>query len=280
MNVVCCLSAVALTAIVPLAQADAGANPYSSIVERNPFGLKPPPPPPDPTTATPPTPPATVILTGIHSMFGPARALLEITEQEAGKAATPKKPILREGEALGSVEVLSIDIDKSIVRIRNGPIETNLTFVAKTSPTGPTGSMPAPPPPLNPNMLGGAAAPTVISPNAGAGRGGVTMAGGTTPTTGAGVAPMAAYRSGMGNVPPVPGLSIPPRAVRTDNYPAMTKEQADLLLELNRIKNEGRGLPPLPPTQFTSELQGTPSGPPSPRPSSGSRPPPLPGMVR
>jgi len=83
---------------------EAQNNPYQAIVERNPFGLKPPPPPPDPTPVAPVTPPGKVILTGITSMFGPThRALLEITEQEAGKGATTRKPILREGERDGAV---------------------------------------------------------------------------------------------------------------------------------------------------------------------------------
>src|SRR5215212_2083017 len=85
---------------------DAKQNPYLSIVDRNPFGLKDPPPPPDPTPVAPIVPPAKVILTGITSLFGPSskRALIEITDQEPGKPATVRRPILREGERDGSVE--------------------------------------------------------------------------------------------------------------------------------------------------------------------------------
>src|SRR5687768_10477570 len=70
-------------------------NPYSSIVSRNPFGLKePPPPPPPPADNAPTTPPATVTVTGFISLFGQPQVLLEIID-EPGKGGTPKKPILR-----------------------------------------------------------------------------------------------------------------------------------------------------------------------------------------
>src|ERR1051325_10163168 len=174
--------------------AESKDNPYQAIVERNPFGLKPPPPPPDPTPVVAPTPPGKVILTGITSMFGPTpRALLEITEQEAGKTATTRKPILREGERDGAVEVISIDVEKSLVKIRNAGTETDLTFdtpklTASAAPAGAPAGFP--PPPLT------TAVPNPLFPGAGAtnnaGRGGgVTVYGPSTPTAPTGVAPPA-----------------------------------------------------------------------------------------
>src|SRR2546422_2759852 len=71
---------------------EAKPNPYQTIIERNPFGLKPPPPAPDPTPPAPLTPPSKVVLTGFTSISGPPRALLEITEQEPGKGAVTRKP--------------------------------------------------------------------------------------------------------------------------------------------------------------------------------------------
>src|SRR5580765_3423291 len=70
----------------PAVFAETTPNPYQVIVERNPFGLKPVPPPPEPAPVAPATPPGKVILTGITTIFGTPRALLEITEQEAGKS--------------------------------------------------------------------------------------------------------------------------------------------------------------------------------------------------
>ena len=108
--------------------AEAQPNPYQAIIERNPFGLKPPPPPPDPTPVVPVIPPGKVVLTGITTMFGNPRALFEVTETEPGKPATVRKPILHEGDRDGALEVVSIDVEKSQVKIRNSGIETNITF--------------------------------------------------------------------------------------------------------------------------------------------------------
>jgi hypothetical protein len=122
-------------------RADTRSNPYAPIVARNPFGIKD--PPPAPVEQPPPTAPLNlpkVILTGITTMLGPKpQALFEVTQQEQGKAAIVTKPIIREGEKDGEIEVLSIDMAKSMVRIRNGPVETNITFeIAKATPGGPT----------------------------------------------------------------------------------------------------------------------------------------------
>src|SRR5689334_17517173 len=89
------LGAVLLAGTAPMVLAEAKPNPYQAIVERNPFGLKPPPPPVDNTPPPPVIPLAKVVLTGISSVFGPTRALLEVTEQEPGKTATTRRPILR-----------------------------------------------------------------------------------------------------------------------------------------------------------------------------------------
>src|SRR3954452_20014662 len=79
--------------------ADARPNPYTAIVDRNPFGIKDPPPPPPPVTEVAILPMAKVVLTGLTTIFGrEPRVLLEISEQEQGKPPIIKKPILKEGE--------------------------------------------------------------------------------------------------------------------------------------------------------------------------------------
>jgi hypothetical protein len=169
-----------LRAVTPVDENAAPASPFQHIPERNIFGLKPPPPPPEekPVETQPGTPPAKVILTGILNVFGPPRALLEVAETEPGKQPNTKKPILRQGEREGAIEVLSIDIVKSIVRIKNGALETNLTFeVAKQ-----TGSAVPPPlvPSLNPPVSASAAAAVSMSPSdaRGSGKGrGIVLAG-------------------------------------------------------------------------------------------------------
>ena len=115
-------------------------NPFRVIVESNIFRLIPIPPEPSPQPVAPdPLPPqAEVMLTGIHTIFGPPQALIEVTEHGAGK---PGKAILREGEGEGPIRVLAIDVEKSLVRIRNGAVETNLTFAA-VKQAGPVTPMP------------------------------------------------------------------------------------------------------------------------------------------
>ena len=203
------LVAVTLTcgSAVPTLWADARPNPYLTIADRNPFGIKPAPPA---TIADPPPPPAAplakVVLTGVTSMFGPPRALLEITDIEPGKGQVVSKRILREGERDGSIEVLSIDINTPSVRIKNGPVETNVVFeVAKSGPTTPTGLMPppisspyAPPPaftppvPSNPFTPPGATPPGALN-NSGRSGSGVSFYGASTPAA----------------TPPAPGVVTP-----------------------------------------------------------------------
>jgi len=154
-------------------------NPYVSVVERNPFQLKPTPLVEPPAPPAPVIPVAKVTLTGIFTILGPPKAIFEVSEQEPGKTPTITKPILREGEREGTVEVLHIDIAKSTVRIRTGTIETNITFeVAKASGPGPGApGIPAggaaPPTSLQLPAFGGArnsaanaasSGPTIISP--------------------------------------------------------------------------------------------------------------------
>lgn len=171
-------------ASAPADKEEQKGHPFAHIVERNVFALKPPPPPPDPNDQPPPPPPpmAKVVLTGILNVLGPPRALLEVTETEPGKQAAqsqPKKPILREGERDGSIEVVSIDVEKSMVRIKNGGFETNLTFEAlKQSGGGAPGAPAAAPPALSasiPAPTGGTAAYQPSSTGRGVVMGGATQ---------------------------------------------------------------------------------------------------------
>lgn len=150
------------------AQAESGPNPYQAIIDRNPFGLKPPPPPVVAETVAPVIPPGKVVLTGITSLFGRTpRALLEITEQEPGKPATPRHPILKEGERDGAIEVVSIDIEKSLVKIRNAGLETNITFETQKAGGGAAPLIPGFPPP-QPMAAGMPGNPGIYSPAAAA----------------------------------------------------------------------------------------------------------------
>lgn len=279
---------IALTAHSVRANVD--ANPYATIADRNPFALKPPPPPPPPPEQTaPPVPMAKVTLTGLISMFGEPRALFEIIEEPAKGAANAKKPILREGEREGPVEVLAIDVAKNSVRIRNSGVETNMTFeVVKSGPTPGGAGVPGAPPAFTSAALNPAqpqpGSPTVISANyGGPGGGGVTLVGGnaspmSNPSSAAGVPGALGASSGAGAFP-----NVPPRPLRTETAaaaasgPPLTREQADLLIELNNIKDQERGAPPVPATALRPFIEGAQQEAASPFPplpsSRGLRPP-------
>lgn len=239
----------------------ADVTPYDVIVDRNPFGLKPPPPPPDPSETAakppPPAPPATVELTGITSILSSKRALLEIVP---GPGKPMIKPILGEGERMESVEVVSINVEKNEVTIRNGTLITNLTFkVAKSTPSAP------PPPPagvIPPPLPGATPAPAQTSYNNNQGGNRSVMVGGGSPVTPAntGAPAYGGVTPGMGTAGGAPlgndgGFrSIPSRNIRTpapqSAIPQMSPEEQVLAIEANEDFNQksGRRLPPLPPT--------------------------------
>ena len=266
-------AAGALLAAAQQGWTEAKPNPYTTIVDRNPFGLKPPPPPPDPTPVQPVVPPAKVVLTGITSLFGPTskRALLEITEQEAGKPPNVMKPILREGESMGSVQILSIDLEKNLVRIKNGGQESDLKFTDPSTQTAKAapGAPPIPIPQQHPGALGAqpqaANGPTIISPGSadGSARGSsVTMYGaqtaGTTPT---GVPSALGAQDGTGRI-------IPNRAVRTDPV----AQYANMMAQSAASQKQNLPAPPLPPIPGANNNNaGNSSGFPTPPSATGYR---------
>jgi hypothetical protein len=267
-------SLVWLTAVVVLVggrervMADTKANPYDAIVERNPFGLKPPPPPAppeDPSSKLPPAPLATVEVTGITSILSSKRALLEIVP---GPGKPMLKPILSEGERVESIEVVSINVEKNEVTIRNGGVITNLTFkIAKSTP-GPVapGALPPPvpgsvPPPIPPQ--------TALN-NYGTGRGGgVQMGGGAPAASHAGVGgnPNAGFGGANASAMTAGGdsafRSIPSRNIRANQQAEapVSAVESVLQVEENRIRNQqisqntGIRFPPLPPTPLSPQVE-------------------------
>ncbi len=258
------------------AWADTSANRYEMIVERNPFGLKPPPPPPDPSELNkpPPTPPATVELTGITSILSSKRALFEIIP---GPGKPMIKPILAEGERIESVEVVSINVDKNEVTVKNGGLITNLTF--KVAKSGPTPAVAVPgsiPPPVIPGAAPAVPTQSSYNQNQG-GRYNVMVGGGNATVAPASANPAyggvnPAYgNTGLGAAAPALNTgnpanegsfrSIPSRNMRTvpqAQEAAVNRDEQYRRMEENRLLNEvvnqasGRAvIPPLPPTPYT-----------------------------
>jgi hypothetical protein len=284
----------------------ARTTPYDAIVERNAFGLRPPPPPATETNQAPAETPVKVVLTGITSIFGPERprAFLEIVEQAPPKGGTPvppRRPILGAGDREGDVEVLSIDVGRNIVKIRNGIVESELTFEERKpsgpTPTGHVAGAPAPQAAPAPT----ASQPIIVSSAGSESRGGVTMAGGgggfqgntagvtsyggtTQPTPGnfGGISSYGGFSPSGGVHPPAlasaSGIpNIPSRTIRTPTIgegKPIDRETQEILIEANRLHYEqiarttGRQYPPLPPTRVSQFMDG-----------SGGGPPPLPGQA-
>lgn len=265
------LGALALGAAVPCVSADTRQNPFQPIVERNVFGLKDPPPPPPEGPKEEQKPPPNVKLTGISNLFH-KRALLEVTEQGAAKpgqpaAGTVHRPILAETEGAFGVEVLSIDVEKSIVRIRNNGAESDLTFEAPKLSSGPAAlATPAPGSQAPGRQPRGAAndpaagqQPTVISSQKAqtTGGAGVTMLGGET-TAAPNNSGVSTYGGATSAIPPPLGAdsglrTIPSRTIRTppggaDQQAADPAQQA-IAREAERLRSKGynrRSVPPVP----------------------------------
>ena len=189
------LGSAALLIVAPSARAEVKENPFTVIVERNAFRLKPipPPPPPGPTNAPAP-PPSNVRLTGIYEWSGVKKVLLEVTDPVSKKVEHPSP--LTEGDEQGQLKILSIDVKEGKVKIQNG---TELATIGFETPKtggggaggGPGGSMPSLIPGLpTPMPLGVPPAPaTASAPGGGAATSGNVMMGGAawpgSATTGA-----------------------------------------------------------------------------------------------
>lgn len=139
----CLVCSVAFGSASDSAFADTRENSYTIIPQRNAFALKEIPPPVPPNTNPPAPPPAQVKLSGITTILSRALALLEYTEP--GKQV--QKPILSAGQRDGPIEILEIDARAGTVKIRNGGVETLLTFEKDgiKPPSGPAGPVPGAP---------------------------------------------------------------------------------------------------------------------------------------
>jgi hypothetical protein len=132
------VSAVLLASAVEGLRAGLTQHPYAAIISRNAFGLEavtPPPPPPPP-----PAPMVDVFLTGISTVAGEKKVLLQLTDKTPGKKAEYLPP-LRENEVQGRIEVVAIDADKGAVVVKIDGDKRTLTF-EKDAPK-PSATMPA-----------------------------------------------------------------------------------------------------------------------------------------
>ena len=161
------LLAICLSGVVLSASALVADNPYSTIVERNAFALKPPTPP---VVVTPPAPPASnVELRGITTLLGRPQVLLNF--KMPGKPPEPPKDrslVMDVGQREGEVEVLEINPATGSIRIRNqgNELAMNLKDNAPKAQAAPNLAPPATVPGALPMpAAGGIPAPTVPNAN-------------------------------------------------------------------------------------------------------------------
>jgi len=135
-------------------------NPYQAIIDRNPFGLKPPPLPPEPPQppAAAQAPPSALKLSGITTLLSGKKAMFVL--QEPGKPVV-YSDLLREGEkdrAITNLEVLHIDERAGTVQVKFGGKDLAMDFKSNGLQIA---VGPAAPPPGAP---GGPGAPTLARP--------------------------------------------------------------------------------------------------------------------
>jgi hypothetical protein len=263
-------------------------NPYQVIIDRNPFGLRPIPvvEPPKPPEAPPP-PPLEIKLTGITTLLGAPRALLEFTDPQTKKVDRPS-PFVEGDVYKETIQIVSIDADNNRVKIKNGEAETTLDFEKNgIKPGGATASAaPVPHPGVAPLNLGNPGIGIPAPPNAAAAAAQNMTGGGRTAIVGGGASAVtpaavnpAAYAGSAGttaaglparpvrtdlgaaivggNQPPQPAAYVPPPAT------TMSREEIDARIEAQRRILEQQGHPQsriLPPTTLGRQL-GTPPAP-------------------
>lgn len=129
-------------------------SPYRVILDRNPFGLKPPPT----NVVQPPTNPAVAVdikLSGITRSASGKKAWLVIPAKP-GKQATDKYLSLAEGDQDGALEVVEINEQENSVKVLNAGAPVVLTFaehglkapVAAATPPAPGHQRPGQPTPV------------------------------------------------------------------------------------------------------------------------------------
>jgi hypothetical protein len=198
-------------------------NPYTAIVGRNTFALKPPPPPPNPEANKPPPQPANISLQGISTILGRPQVLLKV-KVPAKPPEGPKELslVMDVGQREGEVEILEIDAAAGTVKINNAG--TILPMNMKDNADKPaTGAAPPATPVPQPGAPSVPQPPAV--PNAGVS---VTTVGGA----GSGV-PTRPIRS-------TPAATAAPQSQQADLSP----EAGAIMLEVNRKLNPGLPYPP------------------------------------
>src|SRR5665213_4549926 len=91
-------------------------NPYSTIIQRNVFGLVPIPPVVQTDPGPPPVPPPVITPNGIMSVLGKYQVLFKVTiPPRAGQPASESSHMMSEGEREDDIEVVKIDYANAMI---------------------------------------------------------------------------------------------------------------------------------------------------------------------
>lgn len=246
---------------------------YQSIIERNPFGLKPPAPPATNNVVEKDKPKVEIFLTGMTAVdFPRLPKQAYFVTREAGKK-DPTYYALNEGDGKDGIQVLNIDAQNRKVRIKMDNRETTLSFDSHSVPVAAGKPLPAVPgapglpqpgqaipPPGQPQPLPNAAAQPaqydangqpVYNQNAAAAGDAIAQRYGTQTTSGTGLRQIPSRRmrggnqnGGGGAPPPMGGGEM---LQQPQGQPADVAEEY-LRSHLNRAVREREGvpMPPLP----------------------------------
>lgn len=237
---------------------------YQPIVDRNPFGLKPPPPPQtnNPTAPVKEKPKTEMFLTGITSIGYPRvpKKAYIMTKETAGKKE-PTYYSLSEGVERDGIKVLSIDDAGKKVRVHTEEGEVVLSFQTHGVPPpvapaaakpgqpgvpGQPGAFPVPPPPGvtgQPQPVTHSGQPTAAFPN---------PAVNTTVTPGASSSvrqiPSRRVRAGLDAGSPAGGGAFPAAGGGAAAQPEIDPAEQYIRMHLNKAaaEKQGMAMPPLP----------------------------------
>ena len=255
---ICLAGGLALNMGAHAVNADSPDNPYSGIVERNVFALKPAPPPP--SAEPPPAPPQKIILTGIMNAWGKKQVFFKTPPTgRPGEAAKETTYMLSEGERAGEIEVVEINVVAGTVKFKNHgqPDDRSLEKDGMKPQGGGGGAVPG----SMPMAAGGfPAVPNMAAPNFGTPAGGVPAAPASSmtpvPTLGGGGA--AAVQRPLRIVPPQSATAqalVQAQPQRQAPPPVISHEEQVALMEIHRVTTAPQvasgELPPLPPTEAT-----------------------------
>ena len=235
-----------------------GDNAYHVVVERNPFGLKPPQVLP-PVTNTAPAVKSDVKFTGITVDKGGKKAWLVVPPPPNNRTQNPQYLSMREQETQGDIQVLEIDDKENTVKIVNAGTTSVLTF-KENGYTAPTAAA-MPGNPLMPRGVPGVLPTPGVLPAPGIVPAPMTPAPGikkasVTPT-GIPANDALAARYGLQNTTAItPVRTIPTRNLRTPASPQAQVQDAPVDPVVQRIlmeaqaeeaRRRGENFPPLPP---------------------------------